>query len=134
MELKYWNLETCRKSLKKVKFSAFSDFTCPTEKSTEISGFREINGKCYFMTKGGCHNIYDGCTFQQAQEQCETVFGSGFSGHVFEPTSLENNNAVLQAAKDVMGGKSRWFWIGVTNGEFRYRVFNLKMCLVFQVN
>ena len=98
----------------------FSDFTCPTESSTPTSGFREINGKCYFMTKGGCHDIYDGCTFQQAQDQCKTVFGPGVSGHLFEPTSLEINNAVLKAAEDVMG-HSRWFWIGVTNGDFRYR-------------
>ena len=58
------------------------------------------------------------------------MFGPGVSGHVFEPTSLEINNAVLKAAEDVMG-HSRWFWIGVTNEEFRYRVFNLKT--VFQV-
>ena len=77
------------------------------------------------MTKGGCHSIYPGCQFQQAQDQCKTVFGPGFPGHIFEPTSLENNNAVLKAAEDVMG-HSRWFWIGVTNGEFRYRVFDLK--------
>ena len=77
------------------------------------------------MTKGGCHSIYPGCAFQQAQDQCKTVFGPRFPGHIFEPTSLENNNAVLKAAEDVMG-HSRWFWIGVTNGEFRYRVFDLK--------
>ena len=103
----------------------FSDFTCPTESSPLTSGFREINGKCYFITKKGCHNIYDGCTFQQAQDQCKTVFGPGVSGHLFEPTSLEINNAVLKAAKDVIG-HSRWFWIGVINEEFRYRVFDLK--------
>jgi hypothetical protein len=84
---------------------------CPTDMSTPTSGFREINGKCYYMTKGGCHKIYNGCTFQQAQDQCKTVFGPGISGHLFEPISLEINNAVLKAAKDVMG-HSRWFWIG----------------------
>ena len=103
----------------------FSGFTCPTESSTPTSGYRKIDGKCYFMTKGGCHSIYPGCTFLQAQNQCKTVFGPGFHGHVFEPTTLEINNAVLKAAEDVMG-HSRWFWIGVTNEEFRYRVFDLK--------
>jgi hypothetical protein len=83
------------------------------------------------MTKGGCHSIYPGCQFQQAQDQCKTVFGPGFPGHVFEPTSLENNNAVLKAAEDVMG-HSRWFWIGVSNEEFKYRVFDFKT--VFQVS
>jgi hypothetical protein len=58
------------------------------------------------------------------------VFGPGFHGHVFEPTTLEINNAVLKAAEDVMG-HSRWFWIGVSNEEFKYRVFDLKT--VFQV-
>ena len=85
------------------------------------------------MTKGGCHSIYPGCAFQQAQDQCKTVFGPGFPGHIFEPTSLENNNAVLKAAEDVMG-HSRWFWIGVTNGEFRYRVFNLKTVFTFTLS
>ena len=83
------------------------------------------------MTKYGCHDIYPGCTFQQAQDQCQTVFGPGVSGHLFEPTSLEINNAVLKAAEDVMG-HSRAFWIGVINGEFTYWVFDLKM-LFFQV-
>ena len=83
------------------------------------------------MTKGGCHSVYPGCQFQQAQDQCKTVFGPGFPGHVFEPTSLENNNAVLKAAEDVMG-HSRWFWIGVTNEEFKYRVFDLKATLFFK--
>ena len=82
------------------------------------------------MTKGGCHSIYPGCAFQQAQDQCKTVFGPGFPGHIFEPTSLENNNAVLKAAEEVMG-HSRLFWIGVTNGEFRYRVFDLKTVFTF---
>ena len=91
-------------------------------------------GKCYFFTKGGCHKIFDlnGCHIKQAEDQCKTVFGPGFSGHLFEPTSLEINDAVLQAARDLMGG-SRWFWIGVKNGEFKYRVFNLNMCLFFQI-
>ena len=97
-----------------------SSFTCPTDRSNSTSAFREIKGKCYHMTKGGCHEEYYGCTYQQAQDQCKTVFGSGISGYLFEPTTLEINNAVLKAAKDVMG-HSRWFWIGVTNGDFRYR-------------
>ena len=95
-------------------------FSCPTERSNSTSAFREIKGKCYHITKGGCHHVYYGCTFQQAQDQCKTVFGSGISGYIFEPTTLEVNNAVLKAAEDVMG-HSRWFWIGVTNGDFRYR-------------
>jgi hypothetical protein len=107
----------------------FSDFTCPTNMSTPTSGFREIQGKCYFMTKGGCHNIYHGCKFQHAQNQCKTVFGSGISGHLFEPTSLEINNAVLKAAEDVMG-HSRWFWIGVYNGKFIYWVFDFKKVFI----
>ena len=107
----------------------FSDFTCPTNMSTPTSGFREIQGKCYFMTKGGCHNIYHGCKFQHAQNQCKTVFGSCISGHLFEPTSLEINNAVLKAAEDVMG-HSRWFWIGVYNGKFKYWVFDFKKVFI----
>ena len=97
-----------------------SSFRCPTERSNLTSAFKEIKGKCYHMTKGGCHSQYFGCTFQQAQDQCKSVFGSGHSGYLFEPTTLEINNAVLKAAEDVMG-HSRWFWIGVTNGDFKYR-------------
>ena len=100
------------------------DFTCPTERSTEMSAFREIKGKCYYMTKVGCDNEHLGCTFQQAQDQCKTVFGSGIGGIVFEPSTLEINNAVLKAAEDVMD-HSHWFWIGVTNDhpneDFKYR-------------
>ena len=70
------------------------------------------------MTKGGCKAKENGCEFQEAQNLCKSVFGSGINGYVFEPTTLEVNNAVLKAAKDALGGVYI-FWIGVSNGDFR---------------
>ena len=42
---------------------------------------------------------------------CGAVFGSGTVGHIFEPKSLANNNAVYDYAKNNLG--TYWFWIGV---------------------
>ena len=106
----------------KLKVSAilsFSDFRCPTEFSTSTTAFRNVNGKCYYITREGCGDT--GCTFYQAEYKCKTVFGPGINGIVFEPTSLENNNAVLQAADRALGCKKCWFWIGVSNGELKYK-------------
>ena len=112
-----------------VKVSAmfpFSDFKCPTERSTSAATFQEVNGKCYYMTKEGCRAgntgaINNGCPFQQTQDQCKTIFGPGTNGIVFEPTSLENNDSVLEAAKAAVGCNKCWFWIGVRNGSLKYR-------------
>ena len=59
----------------------------------------------------------NGCTLQEAQTVCSSVFGS--DGIVFEPTTLAINNAVLQAAK-FASGAGRWYWIGVNNGDLTY--------------
>ena len=63
----------------------------------------------------------DGCTLQEAQTVCNSVFGSDTSGIVFEPTTLAINDAVLQAAYDA-AGRSWSFWIGVNsnNGDLTY--------------
>ena len=88
--------------------------------SNSTSQFIEIGGKCYYITKGGCHEEYYGCTFQQAQDQCKTAFGPGVSGYVFEPTTLEMNEWVLGLAQGVVKTNA-WFWLGVINGDFEYR-------------
>ena len=110
----------------KVKVSAmfpFSDFKCPTERSTSTATFQEVNGKCYFITNKGCKADGGyGCTFQQAQDQCKTVFGAGIFGKVFESTSIEDNDAVLKAANDAIGSYS--FWIGVSNTPLKYKSNN----------
>ena len=110
----------------KVKVSTmlqFSDFTCPTERSKSEAVFKKVNGKCYFITGKGCKANGDiGCTFQQAQDQCKTVFGAGIFGKVFEPTSIEDNDAVLKAAKDTV--RSGWYWIGVSNKPLKYKSNN----------
>ena len=101
----------------------FSDFTCPTEKANSTAAFKKVNGKCYFITQGGCRgSTRAGCTFQQAQDQCKTVFGAGISGKVFEPTSIEDNDAVLKAAKVTLSGG--WAWIGVSNKPLKYKSNN----------
>ena len=101
----------------------FSDFTCPTERSKYPAVFKKVNGKCYFMTDRGCRadGTY-GCSFQEAQDQCKTVFGAGIFGKVFEPTSIEDNDAVLSAAYDALGGG--WYWIGVSNKPLKYKSNN----------
>jgi len=101
-----------------------NDFTCPTERSNSTAVFKKVNGKCYFYTHKGCKADGDrGCTFQQAQDQCKTAFGAGIFGKVFEPTSIEDNDAVLKAAKDALDGS--WiFWIGVSNKPLRYKSNN----------
>ena len=110
----------------KVKVSTmlqFSDFTCPTERSKSYAEFKNVNGKCYFFTRKGCKaDGTNGCTFQQAQDQCKTAFGAGIFGKVFEPTSIEDNDAVLKAAKDGIGSNS--FWIGVSNTPLNYKSNN----------
>ena len=78
------------------------------------------------MTKEGCRTgntgaINRGCPFQQTQDRCKTIFGPGINGIVFEPTSIENNDAVLKAAKAAVGCNKCWFWIGVRNGNLKYR-------------
>ena len=101
----------------------FSDFTCPTEKANSTAAFKKVNGKCYFITKGGCRgSTNSGCTFQQAQDQCKTVFGAGIFGKVFEPTSIKDNDAVLKAAKAAVS--SGWYWIGVSNKPLKYKSNN----------
>ena len=103
----------------------FSDFTCPTERSNSDSAFKKVNGKCYFFTKGGCKANGDfGCTFQQAQDQCKTAFGAGIYGKVFEPTNIEDNDAVLKAAHNYCPYTYCWFWIGVSNTPHKYKSNN----------
>ena len=100
-----------------------SDFTCPTERSKKYAVFKNVNGKCYFITDRGCGaNVAGGCTFQQAQDQCKTAFGAGIYGKVFEPTNIEDNDAVLKAANELDTNissapdpSSARYWIGVSN-------------------
>ena len=61
----------------------------------------------------------NGCTLQEAQTVCSSVFGSDTSGIVFEPTTLAINDAVLQAAYDA-AGTGYVYWIGVNNGDLTY--------------
>ena len=65
----------------------------------------------------------NGCTLQEAQTVCSSVFGSDTSGIVFEPTTLAINDAVLQAAYDIpglVGPGGVFYWIGVNNGNLTY--------------
>ena len=109
----------------KLKVSAilsFSDFRCPTEFSTSTTAFRNVNGKCYYITREGCGGeALEGCTFYQAEYICKTAFGPGINGIVFEPTSLENNIAVIQATNSAMQTRNGYYWIGVSNGELKYK-------------
>ena len=61
----------------------------------------------------------NGCTLQEAQTICGSVFGSDTSGIVFEPTTKAINDAVLKTAYDTVGG-SRPFWIGVNYDDLTY--------------
>ena len=116
----------------KVKVSAlfqFSDFTCPTERSKEYAVFKKVNGKCYFFARGGCKADGGyGCRFQQAQVQCKTAFGAGIFGKVFEPTSIEDNDAVLKAAKYAISSGSL-FWIGISNTPLKYKSNNKQVSI-----
>ena len=62
----------------------------------------------------------DGCTFDEAQTVCSSVFGSSISGIVFEPTTSAIHDAVLNTAF-AAAGTSYWFWIGVKNGDLTYQ-------------
>ena len=94
-------------------------FTCPTEKSTPKSVFQEIDGFCYHF------NNERGRSYQQVENYCRNVFGPSMSGKVFEPPSLNVNDVVLKAANAALQinplGISHIFWIGVTNGDFKYK-------------
>ena len=61
----------------------------------------------------------NGCTLQEAQTVCNSVFGSDTSGIVFEPTTLAISDAVLQTAYDA-AGRGWAYWIGVNNGDLTY--------------
>ena len=96
----------------------FSYPGCPTEISTSTTWFREVSGKCYhIIARWGCPDG-DGCTLQEAQTICSSVFGSDTCGIVFEPTTLAISDAVLQEAF-YAAGKER-FWIGVNTGDLTY--------------
>ena len=102
-----------------IKYLFFSYPGCPTENSTTTTWFREVSGKCYhIITRWGCPDG-DGCTLQEAQTVCSSIFGSDDSGMVFEPTTLAITNAVLQTAYDAAGYNIN-FWIGVNNGDLTY--------------
>ena len=48
-----------------------------------------------------------------AEDFCNTVFGDGIPGKMFEPTSLNNSDTVLDAFGKYWG--SGWYWIGVAS-------------------
>ena len=95
----------------------FLDFSCPTEKSNSTAAFRQIQGKCYFIQRQGCPDG-NGCTYEESENLCETIFGPSKSGMIFEPTTLSINNAVLTAAKEAVG--YLWYWIGVRVRDLTY--------------
>ena len=100
----------------------FSYPVCPTENSTSTTWFKEVAGKCYYIMNQGCPDG-NGCTLQEAQTICGSVFGSDTSGIVFEPTTKAINDAVLQAAYDIpglVGPGGVFYWIGVNNGNLTY--------------
>ena len=61
----------------------------------------------------------NGCTLQEAQTVCSSVFGSYTSGIVFEPTTLAQSHKVLRTAHDAADA-NHWYWIGVNNGDLTY--------------
>ena len=97
----------------------FSLTGCPTGTTTSTTWFKEVEGKCYYIQILGCPDG-NGCTFQESQTVCSTIFGSGISGIVFEPATAAINNAVLQTAKDTTG-VGYWYWIGVSNVDLTYQ-------------
>ena len=101
-----------------IPFLFLANFTCPTVNSTSNSAFKQIEGKCYFIEIFGCPDR-DGCTYEEVENICKTVFGPGIPGKIFEPTTLNINNAVLTAAKEALG--SWYFWIGVSVEDLTYK-------------
>ena len=101
-----------------IPFLFLANFTCPTGNSTSNSAFKQIEGKCYFIEIFGCPDR-DGCTYEEVENICKTVFGPGIPGKIFEPTTLNINNAVLTAAKEALG--SWYFWIGVSVEDLTYK-------------
>ena len=55
---------------------------CPIKNSTSSSVFTIIKGKCYNIEKKGCSD-QDGCTYEEAEQLCRTVFGPGIVGKVW---------------------------------------------------
>merc|ERR1711935_49193 len=89
------------------------NFRCPTEKS----GYRILEGQCYFFEKVDL-------AYSATQEYCKTAFGPNVVGKLWEPKSLKINNEVGTEAKDIFGSSSSSgsFWIGISNdGKFRYQ-------------
>ena len=67
--------------------------SCPENKP----GFAMVENNCYFFEKVGR-------TYEDAKGACRNVFGSGTEGRIFEPRSININNAVLT--------KSRYYLLG----------------------
>merc|ERR1711971_726782 len=85
-------------------------FRCPTEKS----GYRILEGQCYFFEKVDRD-------YSATQSYCKTAFGPNIVGKLWEPKSLKINSVVGAEAGNIFG-YGYGFWIGISNdGKFRYQ-------------
>jgi len=73
------------------------------------SNLRLIQGKCYaFIDIEG--------SFDDTQARCREIFGENIQGKIFEPSSKQLHDEILDVAKQVINPESNGpnYWIGVT--------------------
>ena len=76
---------------------------CPTG-----SNYRLVDGRCYYI-----ENVQQS-SYDTAQAGCSGKFPKG--GRLFEPLSLEMNEKVLIASREVISGNA-WYYIGIKRGS-----------------
>ena len=92
--------------------------SCPTAFASD-NRYNFILGRCYFF-------LTSTKSFSDAQDNCNTIFGSGKIGQLYEPKSKEESMKIAVASHGIFGDK--WAWIGVTDiiteGTFKYHSDN----------
>jgi hypothetical protein len=71
------------------------------------------NGSNYLSVDGRCYYIESNTqsSYETAEAGCVGKFPKG--GRLFEPLTIEINDKVLNASRDVVSGSNNWFYIGV---------------------
>ena len=64
-----------------------------------------VDGRCYYIESNSQSS------YETAEAGCVGKFPKG--GRLFEPPTIEINDKVLNASRDVVSGSNNWFYIGV---------------------
>ena len=91
------------------KLMKLEQFHKTTQCPTHLGNVRQIRGKCIFYEK-------QALDYENAQDNCENIFGPGNSGRLYEPQTLEEHDEICNEADQVYGG-SRWMYLGIRDRD-----------------